>query len=42
VDRLLAKHPADRYPSADALVEALSVRSRSQRPWKRLFNTSEY
>jgi serine/threonine protein kinase len=42
VDRLLAKHLADRYTSADALVEALSVpRPGSRPPWKRLFNPSE-
>ena len=42
VDRLLAKRPQDRYPSAGALIEALDVRSsRAKRPWNRLFNPRE-
>src|SRR5262245_22324091 len=39
VDRLLAKHPEDRYPSAAALLEAFTVRPGSRRSWKRLFES---
>src|SRR5262245_57669223 len=38
VDRLLAKRPEDRYPSATALLEALAVRPGSRRSWTGLFN----
>jgi serine/threonine protein kinase len=38
VECLLAKRPEDRYPSAGALIEALSAPAGSRRSWKRLFN----
>jgi eukaryotic-like serine/threonine-protein kinase len=38
VERLLAKRPEDRYPSAAALIEALTVPAGSRRSWKRLFD----
>ena len=38
VDRLLAKRPEARYPSATVLIEALTVRPGSRRSWKRLFD----
>jgi serine/threonine protein kinase len=41
VDQLLAKRAEDRFASAAALVEALSVPPRSRRAWKRLFSPSE-
>jgi serine/threonine protein kinase len=38
VERLVAKRPGDRYPSAAALIDALAAPAGSRRSWKRLFD----